>query len=115
MSLRSDDIADVRCDHSVSQVGDREWRCWKCGADQTVMEAEEPDEEHGPWSYTEYGVLCACGLGMRNERCREDWTDLLPEVRQVLETARAACKAARWPEQHRDDCEWCAYCAGWQR
>lgn len=27
-----------------------------------------------------------------------------PEV----ERAKAACKRARWPEQHRDDCAWCS-------
>lgn len=28
---------------------------------------------------------------------------------ETLEAAKAACKAARWPEQHRDDCGWCAH------
>lgn len=30
----------------------------------------------------------------------------------LLERDRVACAAARWPEQHRDDCRWCAYLAG---
>lgn len=29
----------------------------------------DTDDEHFPWSYTEYGVICACGAPMRNEQC----------------------------------------------
>ena len=25
--------------------------------------------EHFPWSYTEFGVICACGASMRDEQC----------------------------------------------
>jgi hypothetical protein len=26
----------------------------------------------------------------------------------ILAAAKAACERARWPEQHRSDCAWCA-------
>ena len=54
-------------------------------------------DEHFPWSYTGFGVICACGDPMdRDELCR------------TLRADKVACEAARWPEQHRDDCAWCA-------
>ena len=54
--------------------------------------------DHFPWHYTEYGVLCACGDAMDSEeRCR------------TLRAAAEDCKRRKWPEQHRDDCAWCAY------
>lgn len=34
------------------------------------MSEELDDEEHFPWSYTEFGVLCWCGEAMdSDERC----------------------------------------------
>jgi hypothetical protein len=34
-----------------------------------MMDGDE-DDEHFPWHYTEYGVLCACGSAMdANENC----------------------------------------------
>lgn len=34
---------------------------------------------------------------------------MLDRDREQLLAARAACKSARYPEQHRDDCAWCAH------
>ncbi len=54
-------ITDVATALSVSEVQNRYVR-----RDAT----SEDSEEHFPWSYTEYGVLCFCGAPMdRDERC----------------------------------------------
>lgn len=33
----------------------------------------------------------------------------MSETVSTLEQAKARCEATPWPEQHRDDCAWCAH------
>ena len=56
--------------------------------DQIASSIEEQESEHGPWHYTEFGVLCSCGNPMTDEKCPDfdyDKAAMLAAVRAVLD------------------------------
>lgn len=55
--------------------------------DQIEARLEGQREQHFPWNYTEFGVLCSCGLAMRDEKCPHmdvDVPRLVAALRAVL-------------------------------
>ena len=56
--------------------------------DQIASSIEEQESEHGPWHYTEFGVLCSCGNPMTDEKCPDfdyDKAAMLAALRAVLD------------------------------
>ncbi len=81
----------------------------------------DADEEHFPWHYTEFGVLCACGEAMdAEEQCtaREAEPELTAEgLRALLDTdtvADAPMGSVVETETDGESCEWlrCGYAEG---
>jgi hypothetical protein len=68
------------------------------GAVEPCASQEEADRIVSMYSWNGYVVSRTVTYG--------EWTE------RTLAESRARCGVTRWPEQHPDDCAWCAHLAG---